>query len=116
MKENFLDEVAKGVDERYGWFREEMDTKYKNVKKFGQEPLSRKQSLENYDSLAPEDIMNAYMNQVQFYKDKQVELLQNSPPEQAQMMTQKMYKPEELAREDLNEFIWEHEKLRGQNG
>ena len=103
-----MDAVTDGVKERMGWFKQAISEQYKNTKKFRREPVSRSELVRHYQAMTEEDLMDFLTSQIGFYQQRQQELVGQFPESQAELRP-----PEELAREDLNEFLFEMHRMSG---
>lgn len=104
MEKNQLDVVVDKVKERMVLIQTKFKKDYGHVRKFRQEPVPKSVVVDEYLNMTPDDLNAILERHVGFYQQKQQELLTTGiPPEE-------LYPPEELAREDLNEFIYEMEE------
>ena len=101
-EENFMDAVVEGSKERMGWLQERLHKDFKRVNKFRQESIPKSEMVRTFSSMIPEDLEGILANHTQFYMQRQQELLQQFPDTESQLIP-----AEELAREDLNEWIYE---------
>ena len=110
MKDNFADNVVDEVKGRISLVRDELVKEFKGTKKFRKEPMLPQEQEYIYSAMTPRDMAMALQQQTQFYQQQIAQILQSYPPEQHQQLMTQMYSPDELAREDINEFIYENEK------
>lgn len=111
MKEGLSDIVVDKLKGRLAKVSLVLEKRFKNTKPFRKEPLTKRQQMAVYRSLTPEQIAMGLQAQTQFYTQRMNEILQQYPPEQHEAITQQLKTPEDLAEEDINEFIWENEDL-----
>ena len=110
MKNNIADRVTDEVKSRMALVKEFLGKEYKGVIPFRQKPMGRQEQQLTYMSLTPKQIAYGLQKQTQFYTQRIQEMLQQYPD----IDPNSLYSPEELAREDMNEFIFEQEEiLRG---
>ena len=108
MRENIMDAVTDGIKERMDWLRQSLAEQFKNTKKFRREPVPRSELLRHYQAMTADDLMDFLTSQTGFYQQRQQDLLTQFPESQPELRP-----PEELAREDLNEFLFEMKKMSG---
>jgi len=111
MKKARSDLVVDKLKDRIRNVRTALAKEYKNTKPFRKEPVSRQEQMVVFKTISPRQVDAGLERQAQFYTQKINEILQQYPPEQQGMIMQQLYTPQELAKEDMREFIFENEEL-----
>jgi len=102
MKDNIMDAVTDEIGKRVLGVTTLLRKQYKNTKPYRKEPMSRPEQEFIYRNLSPRQINDGLQKQTLFYEQHQAEILQQSPE-----LAEQMKSPEEMAREDMNAFMFE---------
>ncbi len=104
MEQNYMDVATDKIKERMGWLEAKLHKDFKHVNKFRQEPVPKSLVVNEYLNMSPDDLTAIFQRHIQFYTQKQQELLATGIPQE------ELHTPEELAREDVNEWMFEMEE------
>ena len=107
IQDEVVDEVMKNLADLKAYVRKE----YKGTQEFRQKPMPRQQQTWLWANMPREFIAEALENQRQFYEGRIMEMLAQYPPEQHAQLIEQFKTPDEMAEEDMNEFIFEQEQV-----
>jgi len=112
VKQNIMDGVADEIRKRMAGVSEFLHGEFKNTKPFRKQPATRQEQERLYYSLTPRQIISSLGKHSDYYTQRIQEIRQQFP----NIPLEQIKSPEELAKEDLNDFLKEQYRLFEEGG